>query len=231
MNPTWDIIDIADAAKAAHDAGAILGVDCTVSTPITTRAFDFGADIVFHSASKYLNGHSDVTAGILVTPVADKRWEEIKFIRKHVGGVLGPFEAWLLLRGMRTLSIRFERASANALQIARYFEHHPKVEKVLYPGLESHRHHEIACRQMTSGFGGMLSLCVKGGANEAKKLATRLRLFVSATSLGGVESLVEHRASVEGPMSQVPPNLLRLSVGIEDIGDLIADIEQGLEEL
>lgn len=229
VNPTWDVIDIADAAAAAHEAGAILGVDCTVSTPITTRALDLGADIVFHSASKYFNGHSDVTAGILVTRLHNKRWEDIKFIRKHVGGVLGPFEAWLLLRGMRTLSIRFERSSENALRIARHFEGHPKVEAVLYPGLESHPGHEIAKRQMTRGFGGMLSILVKGGASEAKKLATQLRLFVCATSLGGVESLVEHRATVEGPMSQVPPNLLRFSVGIEDAEDLILDIERGLE--
>lgn len=231
VNPTWDVIDIADAAQAAHDAGAILGVDCTVSTPITTSALDLGADIVFHSASKYLNGHSDVTAGILVTRENNQRWEEIKFIRKHVGGVLGPFESWLLLRGMRTLSVRFERASNNAQRIAEHFEHHPKVEEVMYPGLKSNPGHEIARRQMTNGFGGMLSFCVKGGASEAKKLATNLELFVSATSLGGVESLVEHRASVEGPMSQVQPNLLRFSVGIEDVEDLIADIEQGLREI
>jgi len=229
VNPTWDVIDIEEAAGVAHEAGAILGVDCTVSTPITTRALDFGADIVFHSASKYLNGHSDVTAGILVTRTNNDRWEDIKFIRKHVGGVLGPFESWLLLRGMRTLSIRFERSSENALRIARHFENHPKVEDLLYPGLESHPGHEIAKRQMTRGFGGMLSLLVKGGDFEAKKLASELRLFVAATSLGGVESLVEHRASVEGPLSQVPPNLLRLSVGIEDAEDLILDIERGLE--
>jgi len=228
VNPTWDVIDIADSAEAAHDAGAILGVDCTVSTPITTRALDLGADLVFHSASKYLNGHSDVTAGILVTRKTDERWEEIKFIRKHVGGVLGAFESWLLLRGMRTLSIRFERASSNALRIAQHFEGHSSVEAVLYPGLKSHRGHEIAKRQMTNGFGGMLSICVKGGAREAKTVATKMKLFVSATSLGGVESLVEHRASVEGPLSQVQPNLLRLSVGIEDVDDLIADLDQAL---
>ncbi len=231
VNPTWDVIDIADAAAAAHDAGAILGVDCTVSTPITTRALDLGADLVFHSATKYLNGHSDVTAGILVTRETDQRWEEIKFIRKHVGGVLGAFESWLLLRGMRTLAIRFERASSNALKIAQYFEGHPKIDAVLYPGLESHPGHVIARRQMTNGFGGMLSLCVKGGATEAKALATRLKLFVPATSLGGVESLVEHRASVEGPLSQVQPNLLRLSVGIEDVNDLIADLKQAVETI
>ena len=223
------MIDIADAATAAHDSGAILGVDCTVSTPVTTRALELGADLVFHSATKYLNGHSDLTAGILVTREADERWDEIKFIRKHVGGVSGAFEAWLLLRGMRTLAIRFERASSNALQIARHFEKHPKIESVLYPGLESHPGHEIAKRQMSDGFGGMLSFCVKGGAAEAKALATSLKLFVSATSLGGVESLVEHRATVEGPLSQVPPNLLRLSVGIEDVNDLISDLEQALD--
>ena len=231
VNPTWDVIDIADAAAAAHDAGAILGVDCTVSTPITTRALDLGADLVFHSATKYLNGHSDVTAGILVTRETDQRWEEINFIRKHVGGVLGAFESWLLLRGMRTLAIRFERASSNAMTIAQYFEGHPKIDAVLYPGLESHPGHVIARRQMTNGFGGMLSLCVKGGATEAKAVATRLKLFVPATSLGGVESLVEHRASVEGPLSQVQPNLLRLSVGIEDVNDLIADLKQAFETI
>ena len=206
-------------------------MDCTVSTPITTRAFDLGADLVFHSATKYLNGHSDITAGILVTREIDARWEEIKFVRKHVGGVLGAFDAWMLLRGMRTLSIRFERASSNALKIAQHFEDHPKIETVLYPGLENHPGHMIAKRQMTNGFGGMLSLCVKGGAIEAKAVATRLKFFVPATSLGGVESLVDHRASVEGPLSQVQPNLLRLSVGIEDVDDLIADLEQGFETI
>jgi cystathionine gamma-synthase len=231
VNPTWDVIDIADAASAAHDVGAILGVDCTVSTPVTTRALDLGADLVFHSATKYLNGHSDVTAGILVTGEADERWEEIKFIRKHVGGVLGAFESWLLLRGMRTLSIRFERASSNALRIAQHFEGHPKIESVLYPGLVSHPGHIIAKRQMTNGYGGMLSICVKGGATEAKTVATKLKLFVPATSLGGVESLVEHRASVEGPLSQVQQNLLRFSVGIEDVDDLVADLEQALTSI
>ncbi|MDJ0957665.1 MAG: PLP-dependent aspartate aminotransferase family protein [Arenicellales bacterium] len=229
VNPTWDVIDIAEAAAVAHDAGAVLGVDCTVSTPITTQPLELGADLVFHSATKYLNGHSDVTAGILVTRETDQRWDEIKFIRKHVGGVLGAFESWLLLRGMRTLSIRFERASSNALKIAQYLEGHPKIDTVLYPGLESHPGHEIAKRQMTNGFGGMLSLCIKGGATEAKAVATRLKLFVPATSLGGVESLVEHRASVEGPLSQVQPNLLRLSVGIEDVNDLIADLKQAFD--
>ncbi|MBF0277129.1 MAG: PLP-dependent transferase [SAR324 cluster bacterium] len=228
VNPSWDVIDIADSAKVAHEAGAILAVDGTVSTPITTKALEFGADIVFHSATKYLNGHGDVNAGVLVTKVLDQRWDEIKYIRKHVGAVLGPFDSWLLLRGMRTLSLRFERASSNALKIAQYFENHPKVEKMLYPGLESHPGHLIAQRQMTHGFGGMLSICVKGGSAEAVSVATNLKLFVSATSLGGVESLVEHRATVEGPLSRVPENLLRFSVGIEEVEDLISDLEQGL---
>jgi cystathionine gamma-synthase len=231
VNPTWDVIDIAAAAEAAHEAGAMLGVDCTVAPPVTTQALALGADIVFHSASKYFNGHSDVMAGILVTRELDDRWEEIAFIRKHVGGVMGPFEAWLLLRGMRTLGLRFERASQNAQRIAEHFEHHPQVETILYPGLKSHPGHAIACRQMTNGFGGMMSLCVKGGAAEAKAVAANLQLFISATSLGGVESLVEHRASVEGPLSQVQPNLLRFSVGIEAVEDLIADLEAALAAL
>ena len=228
VNPTWDVIDIAAAAAAAHAAGAILAVDATVSTPVTTRPLDLGADLVFHSGTKYLNGHSDVTAGVLVTRQADARWQEIRLVRGLMGGVLGPFEAWLLLRGLRTLFVRFERASANALQIARHFEGHGKLEAVLYPGLESHPGHAIAMRQMTAGYSGMLSLLVKGDAEDAKGVATRTALFVPATSLGGVESLIEHRATIEGPRSQVPPNLLRLSIGIEDARDLIADLEQAL---
>jgi len=228
VNPTWDVIDIAAAAAAAHAAGAILAVDATVSTPVTTRPLDLGADLVFHSGTKYLNGHSDVTAGVLVTRQADARWQEIRLVRGLMGGVLGPFEAWLLLRGLRTLFVRFERASANALQIARHFEGHGKLEAVLYPGLESHPGHAIAKRQMTAGYSGMLSLLVKGDAEDAKGVATRTALFVPATSLGGVESLIEHRATIEGPRSQVPPNLLRLSIGIEDARDLIADLEQAL---
>ncbi len=228
VNPTWDVIDIAAAAEAAHGAGAILAVDSTVAPPVTTRPLELGADIVHHSATKYLNGHSDVTAGVLATRVLDERWREITLVRKLTGGVLGAFEAWLLLRGLRTLFVRYERASANALRIASHFEGHPKIEAVLYPGLESHAGHAVAKRQMTGGFGGMLSLLVKGDAAAAKAVATRTRLCLPATSLGGVETLIEHRATVEGPLSRVPPNLLRLSIGIEDAGDLIADLEQAL---
>jgi cystathionine gamma-synthase len=231
VNPTWDVIDIKAASDIAHQAGAILCVDCTVAPPITTRALDLGADIVFHSASKYYNGHSDVIAGILVTKELNNSWEEIKYIRTHVGGVIGPFEAWLLLRGMRTLSIRFERASYNALRIAQHFEHHPKIEKVLYPGLESHSKHSIAAKQMTNGFGGMLSILIKGSAKEALNVVKHLQHFVPATSLGGVESLVEHRASVESETSTVAKNLLRFSIGIEDVNDLINDIEHALNSI
>jgi len=231
VNPTWDVIDIKLAAEIAHQAGAILAVDGTVTSPVTTRALEHGADIVFHSATKYLNGHSDVVAGILVTARRDERWEEIKLVRTLTGGILGPFEAWLLLRGMRTLFVRFEKASQSALRLARHFEGHPQLQRVLYPGLESHPGHEIAKRQMTQGFGGMLSLLIEGGAEEAKRIAGKTRLFVRATSLGGVESLIEHRASAEGPLSEVPQNLLRLSIGIENCQDLINDLEQSLDSL
>ncbi len=227
-NPTWEIMDIAACAAAAKAAGARLVVDSTVPTPVLTRPIEHGADMVFHSATKYLNGHGDVVAGALITARTDDFWAKIGSIRAHGGAVLGPFEAWLLQRGMRTLFVRVARASANALAIARHFEGHPKLTAVLYAGLESHPGHDVARRQMAGGFGGMLSLRVAGGAPEALSLMSNLRLFVRATSLGGVESLVEHRASIEGPDSPVPPDLLRLSIGIEEPEDLIADLEQAL---
>ncbi len=230
VNPTWDVIDIEASAKLAHDAGATLAVDCTVAPPCTTNALALGADIVFHSATKYLGGHSDVTAGGLVAAKADARWEEIALVRKLTGSILSPFDAWLLLRGMRTLFVRYERACANAMTIARHLEGHGKVERVLYPGLESHPGHAVAKKQMTFGFGGMLSFLIRGDAAAARRVASSMKIFVPATSLGGVESLVEHRKSVEGPHSLVQPNLLRLSVGIEDAKDLIWDLEQALEQ-
>ncbi len=230
-NPTWDVIDIAACATIAKTAGVMFGVDATVAPPVTMRALELGADIVFHSTTKYLNGHSDVLGGVLVTKADDETWADIKEIRGRLGAVMGPFEAWLLLRGMRTLALRYERQSDNALRIASHFFGHPKIDSVLYPGLPSHPGHDIAARQMTGGFGGMMSICVKGGAEEARKMATSCELFVVATSLGGVESLIEHRATVEGPHSLVPKNLLRLSVGIENGGDLIADLEQALDRI
>ena len=228
-NPTWDVSDIAAAAKLAHAAGARLAVDSTVATPLLTRPLELGADFVFHSATKYINGHSDVIAGVLTAARDDEQWQAVRFQRIYGGAVLGPMEAWLLLRGMRTMSLRVQRACENAMTIARRFEGHPRVVRVLYPGLESHPGHGIAKRQMQGGFGGMLSLLVDGDAARARAVASRTRVFVPATSLGGVESLIEHRASIEGPNSPVPQNLLRLSVGIESVTDLVADLDQALE--
>ena len=225
-NPTWDVIDIAACAEIAHKAGARLGVDATVTPPVTLRPIEHGADIVFHSATKYLNGHSDVMCGALITAKADEHWEEIAQIRAQVGGILGPFEAWLLVRGMRTLSVRFERASENALAIAKHFEGHPSLSQMQYAGLPSHPGHEIAARQMTGGYGGMLSMRFAGGEHAARHVATHTNVIVPATSLGGVESLVEHRYVVEGANSIVPKDLLRFSIGIEDVNDLIGDLEQ-----
>ena len=227
-NPTWDVIDIAAAAEAAHAAGALLAVDSTAATPVLSRPIEHGVDIVMHSATKYLNGHGDVVGGALVTAQAGEIWARVRSNRAHGGAVLGPFEAWLLQRGLRTLHLRVERASANALALARHFEGHGKIEAVLYPGLPSHPGHGTATRQMAGGFGGMMSLRVKGGAPAALRVVKNVEVFVRATSLGGVESLIEHRASIEGPESPIPADLLRLSIGIEDAGDLIADLEQAL---
>jgi cystathionine gamma-synthase len=230
VNPSWEVIDIEAAARVGHDAGAVVAVDGTCASPATTQALGLGADIVFHSATKYLNGHSDLTAGVLVTRVEDETWRELRWLRSRMGGVLGAFEAWLLIRGMRTLFVRFDKASANALAIATHLEGHPAIERVLYPGLPSHPQHDVAKRQMTRGFGGMLSILVQGGAVEAKRIASSTRLFLPATSLGGVESLIEHRKAVEGPNSIVADNLIRISVGIEDLDDLVADLDQALAQ-
>ena len=228
VNPTWDVVDIEQAALLAHDNGGWLAVDATISPPVTCKPLALGADIVFHSATKYLNGHSDLTGGVLVTAICDERWNEITKARLLMGGVPGSFEAWLLIRGLRTLALRYERASASALRIAQHLEHHPEIEAVLYQGLASHPRHTVAARQMMAGFGGMLSIRVKGGREKALAVAGRLKVFVRATSLGGVESLVEHRATIEPKSPKVPDDLLRLSVGIESGDDLIADLEQAL---
>lgn len=227
-NPSWEITDIALAAEMAHAAGAQLVVDSTVATPVLTRPLALGADIVMHSATKYLNGHGDVVAGALVCRQADARWQAIAADRAEAGAIPGPFDAWLLQRGMRTLFLRVHRASESALAIARHFQGDARLTAVLYPGLESHPGHAVAARQMQGGFGGMLSLRIAGGRDAALAVAGRCRLFARATSLGGVESLVEHRATVEGEESPVPDDLLRLSVGIEVEEDLIDDLEQAL---
>ena len=228
-NPLWNIADIAAASALAKAVGARVVVDNTVPTPVLTQPLSLGADLVMHSATKFLNGHSDVLAGALVTAREDPFWERIHYNRSKVGAVLGPFEAWLLQRGLRTLSLRVERSSRNAFAVARFLEAHPAAAEVLYPGLEAHSGHEIAKRQMQGGVGGMLSLRVKGGGEAALGVAKRLKVFLRATSLGGVESLVEHRATIEGPDGPVPPDLLRFSVGIEAAADLIADLEQALD--
>ncbi len=227
-NPTWDVIDIAAAADVARSINAKLVVDSTVATPVLCRPLELGADLVMHSATKYLNGHGDVVAGALVTAQDDALWQEIRAVRAEGGAIAGSFEAWLLQRGMRTLFLRVQRASQSAQAIAAHFDGHPQVAAVLYPGLPGHPGHSIAARQMHGGFGGMLSLRIKGGADAALRVAGRCKVLIRATSLGGVESLIEHRHSIEGPDSPIPADLLRISVGIEDVGDLIADLEQAL---
>ena len=226
-NPLWTITDIAAVADIAHAAGALLAIDSTVATPVFTRPLALGADIVMHSASKYLNGHSDVIAGALATARPSEHWERIQAVRTRHGAILGPFEAWLLLRGLRTLEVRVKTQSESAMQLARRFSDHPRVASVLYPGLPAHPGHAVAARQM-SGFGAMLSIRVTGGERAAIATAAKVELWKRATSLGGVESLIEHRASVEGPDSPCPPDLLRLSVGLEDPDDLFADLDRAL---
>ncbi len=227
-NPLWSVTDIEATATIAHAAGATLAVDSTVATPVLTQPLALGADIVMHAATKYLNGHSDLLAGVLVTREDSALWQRIRAIRAQIGGTLGSFESWLLLRGMRTLHLRVAAASRSALRIAQHFERHPLVAGVLYPGLPGAHGHAVAARQMQGGFGGMLSIRAKGGEAAAIAVAAHTELWKRATSLGGTESLIEHRASVEGAGTPAPPDLLRLSVGIEDTGDLIRDLEQAL---
>lgn len=233
-NPMWTITDIALTCDIAHAAGAMVAVDSTVATPVLTRPLALGADIVMHSATKYLNGHSDVIAGTLTTRADSDLWQRIKAIRAQLGGILGTFEAWLLMRGMRTVFPRVQTASSSAAAIALHFAQHPLIKDALYPGLPTFPGYAVASRQMHGGFGGMLSIRVRGSPSstgEAAAIATaaNVDLWKRATSLGGVESLLEHRASVEGAGTPAPPDLLRLSVGIEATDDLIADLEQALE--
>ena len=227
-NPLWTITDVEEAARIAHAAGAMLAVDATVPTPVLMNPIALGADIVMHSATKYLNGHSDVLAGTLVFKVKDAYFERAERVRAMLGAVLGPFEAALLLRGLRTLHVRVRHQSASALTLARHFTQHAGIAAVLYPGLQVHPGHAVAARQMRGGFGGMLSVRVAGGEAAAIATAANVQLWKRATSLGGVESLIEHRASIEGPASPCPPDLLRLSVGLESAADLIGDLEHAL---
>ena len=229
-NPMLNVVDIRAAAKAAHAAGAILVVDNTFATPFLQRPLELGADVVVHSTTKYLGGHSDVVGGFVATndPTIAER---LLFLQKSLGAVPGPFDAWLVLRGLRTLALRVERHCENARRVAAYLAQHEAVERVLYPGLESHPHHELAARQM-SDFGGMVSF-LTGSEEAAIAVCGATKLFVLAESLGGVESLIEHparmtHASTANAPFAAPRDLVRLSVGIESADDLIADLEAAL---
>jgi cystathionine gamma-synthase len=230
-NPLLNIADIAGLAEVAHDAGALLVVDNTFASPYLQRPLTLGADVVVHSTTKYLGGHSDVVGGALVT-AHEGLAEQLAYHQNAMGAVAGPFDAWLVLRGIKTLGVRMDRHQANAARIAEFLLEHPAVSRVLYPGLPDHPGHDLAVKQM-SGFGGMLSFRLAGGEEAALRVCERARLFTLAESLGGVESLIEHpgrmtHASAAGSPLEVPGDLVRLSVGIEDVEDLLADLARAL---
>ncbi|MCB1555142.1 MAG: cystathionine gamma-synthase [Xanthomonadales bacterium] len=234
-NPTLKIVDIARLAEFCRGRGILLGVDNTFASPILQRPLELGADLVMHSATKYLNGHSDIVGGMIVVGGSSELQEKMEFLQNAVGGVQGPFDSFLALRGLKTLHLRMRAHCDNAQQLAEYLETHPAVERVVYPGLKAHPHHELAKRQM-HGFGGMVSVYVKGGFEAAKRFMERTELFACAESLGGVESLANHPAVMTH--ASVPPerraalgiadNLVRLSVGVEDVADLRAELESAL---
>lgn len=231
-NPMLGVVDIPALADAVHDVGGVLAVDATVATPLSLRPLDLGADLSIHSATKSLNGHSDVLAGVVSTFDADSDvWQFLTDERKQVGAVLSPLSAWLLLRGMRTLPLRHDRACASAQTLAEHLDAHPHVVEVLYPGLSEHPGHALAWKHCGRGYGSLLSVRVAGGAQGAVRVATALELCVAATSLGGVETLVEHRHTVEQGVTDVPEELLRVSVGIEPVEDLVADWDRALSVL
>jgi len=226
-NPLLKVTDITEIAKIAKLAKITLACDSTFASPVLQNPILLGADIVMHSSTKYLGGHSDILGGILVTAKNDVLWATIKNVQQIGGAVPSPFDCYLLCRSIKTLSYRMKGHCENAKKLAAYLNDHPKIEAVYYPGLESHAQHLIAKKQMKD-FGGMLSFLVKGNGDTAKKVVNKVRLFAQATSLGGVESLIEHRASVEGPDTKTTQTLIRVSVGLEHIDDLIADMEQAL---
>jgi cystathionine gamma-synthase len=226
-NPLLKITDVAAVAAIAHDAGARCVVDNTFATPVLQRPFERGADLVVHATTKYLGGHSDVMGGAVVARVADAFWERVRAVQVNGGAVPSPFDCWLVLRSIRTLPARMRAHAAHARAVAEFLRAHPRVERVHYPGLPGHPGHAIAARQM-SGFGGMVSVQVRGDRAAAMDVAAKVRLFTRATSFGTVESLIEHRASIEGPESRTPDNLLRLSIGLEHPDDLIEDLAQAL---
>jgi cystathionine gamma-synthase len=225
-NPLLKVVDLAEISKIVHDAGAHCVCDNTWA-PVLQRPFDLGADFILHSTTKYFGGHCDVLGGIVVAKNESELFQRIRSIQYEGGAVPSPFDCWLVLRGMRTLPWRMRAHSENAAKVADFLAAHGKVEQVHYPGLKSHPGHAIAQKQM-SMFGGMLSFEAKGGRDSAMKVANGTKIFTRATSLGGVESLIEHRASIEGPGTQSPEGLLRLSIGLENADDLIADLDQAL---
>jgi cystathionine gamma-synthase len=225
-NPLLKVVDLAAVAEIMHETGAVLVCDNTWA-PVLQRPFDLGADLILHSTTKYFGGHCDVMGGIIVAKTDNNFSQRIRSIQYEGGAVPSPFDCWLILRGMRTLPWRMQAHSDNARKVAEFLTGHPKVARVHYPGLPSHPGHEIAARQM-SMFGGMLSLEVKDGRNAAMAVAAKTKIFIRATSLGGVESLIEHRASIEGPGTTSPEGLLRLSIGLENADDLIEDLDQAL---
>ncbi len=229
-NPLLNVTDIGATAAIARKAGALLACDNTWATPLLQLPLKLGADVVMHSVTKYLSGHSDVLSGALIFKEPGPLFEKIRGIQRDGGSVPSPFECWLTLRGLQTFPYRVRAQSASAQKIAEFLTGQPKIEAVHYPGLPSHQGHRTAASQM-SGFGGMLSIQVKGGQEEAFRLAAAVRLFTHATSLGGPHSLIEHRASVEGSATRSPLNLLRLSIGLEHPDDLIDDLEQALKTL
>jgi cystathionine gamma-synthase len=226
-NPLLKITDIARIAELAHAAGVIVACDNTWATPILQRPFDFGADLVVHATTKYLGGHGDVLGGAVVARENGDFFARVRLLQTTGGAVPSPFDCWLVMRGIRTVPYRMRAHSENALRVATYLNEHPAVETVHYPGLAAHPGHDIAARQMALP-GGMLSFQVRGDRERALAVAAKARLFMRATSLGGPESLIEHRASVEGPATRTPQNLLRLSIGLEHPDDLIEDLAQAL---
>ncbi len=232
-NPLLKVVDIEAVAAIAHRAGAKVIVDSTFATPALQRPLTLGADAVLQSTTKYLGGHSDVQGGAIIVKKRDEHLKQMHLVRKVLGAVASPFNSWLVLRGIRSLAVRVERQSATALTLARELDEHPHVTTVHYPGLAGHPGHEVAARQM-SAFGGILSFEVAGdeidgGEAAAIAVASRLKLIVNATSLGGVETILEHRYTSEGPTSQAPAGLLRMSVGLENAGDLLDDLRQALD--
>jgi cystathionine gamma-synthase len=227
-NPLLRVSDIAALAELAHASGALLGCDNTFATPVLQRPFALGADLVMHSSTKYLGGHSDVLGGVLVVRERGASLARLQEFQAVGGGVPSPFDCWLVLRSLATLPLRVRAQAAGALSIAGFLAAHPGVEQVHYPGLDRHPGHLLARRQMHDGFGAVVSFAVPGGAVQAMDVVARAQLFTRATSLGGLESLIEHRASMEGPESTTPQNLVRLSVGLEHVEDLKADLAQAL---